>query len=149
MAARKAEFHVEGLKETMLALGELDRNIARELRGALKHAADIVVEDARARVPSVTGTAAEGIKARSTAGGITGAASASVVESRSVPYLHWLDFGSRTPVTGNTRAEGPWRGSGAGPKGGRFLYPAIEAKEPQIVATLILAIEKAQAGTGF
>ena len=60
----------------------------------------------------------------------------------SVPYYGWLDFGTRNPRHGNTRKEGPWRGSGTGPKKGRFIYPAIEAKQEEIAVQVELGVNE-------
>ena len=69
--------------------------------------------------------------------------------SAEAPYFPWLDFGSRDPRTGNSRVEGPWRGSGTGPKGGRFIYPAIEAKWDEVVNAAGEAVENAAREAGF
>jgi hypothetical protein len=95
-------------------------------------------------VNSRTGNAIASIRSKGDIGG------ASVIEGgSSAPYMKWLDFGSREPRTGNTRAEGPWRGSGAGPKGGRFLYPAIEAKWDEVREAADEAVAKAAREAGF
>jgi hypothetical protein len=63
---------------------------------------------------------------------------------RSVPYYGWLDFGSRTPIRGRPRSVGPWKGTGAGPKKGRFLYPAIDRNADNIRRRAVAAFEKAK-----
>ena len=120
---------IVGLKETLAALkviGDIDSQ--KEVRAGLKQGAEIIAADARSRVPSRSGTAAGSITS-----GTSGPRSFVQGGKKSVPYYGWLDFGSRTPMHGNTRREGPWRGSGAGPKDGRFLYPAVAAKEAELV----------------
>lgn len=120
--------YVTGLKEVKGALKDIgDIDEQKEVRAALKAGAEIIAVDARSRVPSRSGKAAGSIKA-----GATGTKAYVQGGKASVPYYGWLDFGSRTPRHGNTRKEGPWRGSGTGPAKGRFLYPAIAAKEQAV-----------------
>lgn len=123
-------------------MGELENRA--ELRDGLKRAADVVARDARSRVPSRTGRAASSIRA--TAGGNR----AFVVEGKAaVPYAGWLDFGSRTPRVGNPRTVGPWTGSGKGPAKGRFIYPALDARERQVVSLVEHAVSEALRKAGL
>ena len=64
-------------------------------------------------------------------------------------WYGWADFGSRTPVSGQPRSVGPWTGSGKGPAKGRFIYPAIDAKERQIVEAIADAVFHAIKTSGF
>lgn len=127
---------VTGLKEVKAALKEIgDIDAAKEVRKAMKDGAEMIAANARTRVPSRSGKAAGAIRASASGN------KAYVIGGKgSVPYYGWLDFGSRTPRKGNTRKEGPWRGSGTGPKKGRFIYPAIDAKDEELVAHLEEAI---------
>lgn len=125
---------VEGIRELRKALRDAeDIENLKEFREGLKAAAELVAEDARGRVPSVTGRAAASLRA--TAGGnkayVQGGKAA-------VPYYGWLDFGTRNPNIGNPRSVGPWSGTGPGPAKGRFIYPALEAREDEVRA----AVEK-------
>lgn len=130
---------VEGMRELRRSLRTAqDTDGLRELREGLRDAANVVVRDAQGRVPSRTGRARESIRA--TAGGN----SAYVKGGKArVPYYGWLDFGSRRPNSGQSRSVGPWSGTGGGPRGGRFIYAAIEAKERQIVELVGEALERA------
>ena len=110
----------------------------RELRDGMRDAADVVAQEARSRVPSRTGTAKDSIRA--TAGGNTAYVKGGKAR---VPYYGWLDFGSRTPNRGQSRSVGPWSGTGSGPQGGRFIYPAIDAKERQIAELVEEAVNRA------
>lgn len=141
----RPEIRVEGLRELRAALAKLDPLDARnELRDGLKAAAGIVADDARGRVPSRSGRARDSVRA--TAGGNT----AYVVGGKaSVPYYGWLDFGTRTPRTGNARSVGPWSGTGPGPAKGRFIYVALDAKEHQVVEKVADAAEKAITNVGL
>lgn len=130
---------IEGLAELRRALGNaalIDQR--KELAVGLKAAAEVVARDAQGRVPSRTGRARSAIRATS------GGNRAYVVEGKAaVPYVAWLDFGNRTPITGNPRTVGPWTGSGKGPARGRFIYPAFDAREPQVARLVGIAINKA------
>jgi hypothetical protein len=123
-----AGVHVSGIAELRRALRQAqDLENLREFREGLKAAADIVAQEAKTRVPNRTGRAAGSIRA--TAGG-----NKAYVQGgkKAVPYYGWLDFGSRSPVHGNPRSVGPWSGSGTGPAKGRFIFPALEAKQDDV-----------------
>jgi HK97 gp10 family phage protein len=123
---------VTGLKEVKAGLKEIgDAGAQKEVRLALKKGAEIVAADARGRVPSRTGRAAGSIKA-----GTSGASAFVVGGKGSVRYYGWLDFGTRNPRHGNPRSVGPWSGSGTGPAKGRFIYPALEAKQDEVAAQI-------------
>lgn len=130
---------VEGLAELRRALKGAERmDDRKELAAGLKAAADVVAQDAKSRVPSVTGRARGAIRATS------GGNRAFVVGGKaSVPYYGWLDFGGRTPVTGNPRSRGPWAGSGTGPTKGRFIYPAFDARDNEVAHLVAEAVERA------
>lgn len=139
------QIRVEGLAELRRALAQIDRIDTRnELRDGLKRAAEIVASEARSRVPSRTGRTAASVRA------VSRGNRADVVGGKAkVPYYGWLDFGTRTPVTGNARSVGPWSGSGKGPPKGRFIYPAIDAKERQVVDAITDSITEAVRKAGF
>ena len=136
---------IEGLKETqrrLKTLGQVEES--KELRVGLKAAADIVAVEAKGNVPSRTGRAAGSIRA-----GATGQKAYVAGGKKSVPYYAWLDFGTRRPRRGNRRSVGPWAGSGKGPKHGRFIYAALDAKRDQVVAKVREAVIKLENGAGF
>lgn len=135
----RAEIRVEGLASLRRDLKRAeqidDRN---DLRDGLKAAADIVAREAKSRVPVRSGAARDAVRA--TAGGNT----AYVVGGKAkVPYYGWLDFGGRNPRTGNPRSVGPWSGAGGGPSKGRFIYPALDAKEGEVVEAVEDAVSQA------
>jgi HK97 gp10 family phage protein len=136
---------VEGLRELRQALTRLEKMEDRnELRDGLKAAAHIVARDAKSRVPSRTGKAAGSIRA------VAAGNKAYVVGGKkTVPYYGWLDFGSRNPTTGNARSVGPWSGSGTGPRDGRFIYPAFEAKRRQVAEAVSDAVARVIRRAGF
>ena len=141
----KPEIRVEGLGQLRRALRQVeDPAPLGELRQGLKQAADIVATEAKRRIPSRSGRARSAVRAVS-----SGNQALVVGGKKNVPYYGWLDFGSRTPVTGNPRTVGPWSGSGTGPSGGRFIYPAIEAKERQVVDAIDDAVGAVLRKAGF
>jgi hypothetical protein len=147
-----AKIEVPGLAALRRDLKQMPKDVQKAYAKNMQAVAKIVADDARSRVPTGTGLHR---KAKDPPGaakaGITamGGSAAGVRESREPAYLRWLDFGSRTPKSGNNRAEGPWRGSGVGPKGGRFVYPAIEDKTPEIAESAARAVDQAAKEAGF
>ena len=139
------EIRVEGLADLRRALTRIgDLDTRNDLRDGLKKAADIVAREAKSRVPSRSGRTAESVRA------VAGGNRAFVVGGKkAVPHYGWLDFGSRTPRVGNARSVGPWTGSGQGPRKGRFIYPALDAKERQVVDAVADAVQAATRRAGF
>jgi hypothetical protein len=136
---------VEGLKEVQRALrrlGEIENS--KELRLGLKAAAAVVAQDAKGQVPIKSGRAAQSIRA-----GATGQKAYVAGGKRAVPYYGWLDFGTRTPRSGRPRSVGPWAGTGAGPKLGRFIYVALEEKRPRVVELVQEAVLKLEREAGL
>lgn len=139
-----AEIQVTGFRDLKRALKNTAPETRKQLGAELKAVAETVAADARQRVPSRSGRAAASIRAT---GGVSGAYI--VGGKKSVPYYSWLDFGSRTPVSGNPRKRGPWFRSGRGPTKGRFIYPAIDARRERIRDAVAHAVEKAAHKAGF
>lgn len=135
----KAGLQIEqaGLKSLMKALKQADPELQKELKRELKEAAQIVAADAKGRVPSRSGKAAGSIRSGGTAKGAYVAGG-----KASVRYYGWLDFGSRSPISGRPRSVGPWAGSGTGPKKGRFIYPALDAKRDEVRKHVRTAVNK-------
>lgn len=102
---------IEGLRELQRGLKSLDRDLPKALRLAFNDAADIIVDDAKPRVPRLTGRAAGTVKARST----QTAARVTAGGSRA-PYYPWLDFGGRVGRRRSVRR--PFL------KDGRYIYNA-------------------------
>lgn len=117
---------------------------ASDLRHGLKRAADEVAQDAKGRVPVRSGAARDSVRA------VSGGNRAYVVGGKAqVPYYGWLDFGGRSPVIGNPRSVGPWKGSGTGPDKGRFIYTALDARERQVVDLVEHAVSEALRKAGL
>lgn len=130
---------VDGLKELRRSLNRVDKELTKELRGEFVKIGQRVASDAQRRVPVRSGRARDSIRA-----GVSGNNAYVAGGKKKVPYYGWLDFGSRTPRQGNTRRQGPWKGSGPGPKKGRFIYPAIEANRGHIERAALAAMEQAK-----
>lgn len=120
--------YVEGvasLRRSLRVAGDMEN--LKEFRDGLKKAADIVAAEAKTRIPRKTGRAQESVRS-----GTSGNKAVVLGGKARVPYYGWLDFGTRIPVKGNPRSVGPWVKSGKGPREGRFIYPALEAKQDQV-----------------
>jgi hypothetical protein len=106
----------------------------------MKSVAELVAADARSRVPSRGGKAAASIRARS--GGNTVYIRAGGAR---VPYYGWLDFG------GTLKPKGRRYNTQVRPRiqGGRFIYPAIEAKQSLLIKKAEEAFESAKRKAGF
>jgi hypothetical protein len=102
---------IDGLKQFRANLKSLDRELPKALRLAFNEAAEIVVTDARGRVPSKSGKARASVKAKSTQ-----AYSRIAGGGNKAPYYPWLDFGGR--VGRNKSVKRPFL------KDGRFIYNA-------------------------
>jgi len=138
------EVQVEGLKELRKALKDVDPELQKGLRVELKKVAEIVAAAARERVPRRSGAAADSIRT-----GASGDKVLIVGGKAKVPYYAWLDFGTRNPVRGNARSVGPWAGSGAGPKRGRFIYAALDDKFDEVVQAVDDAVDEATKKAGL
>ena len=130
---------VEGIKELRRGLNALDKGLTKEFRRELVGIGKDVAKDAASKVPKRSGRAASSIR-----GGMSGNTGYVAGGKKAVPYYAWLDFGSRTPRAGNPRSVGPWAKSGTGPKGGRFIYPAIDENRHMIHARAVAAMEAAK-----
>jgi hypothetical protein len=81
---------VEGLSKFVKDLKSIDKNLPKAVRLAFNEAANVVVEDARPRIPNRSGRARRAVRARSTQtkARVTGGGARA-------PYYPWLDFGGR------------------------------------------------------
>ena len=156
--AGSVKITVQGLDELrrdLKAAGDEGKTLGRELKRRLKKVADTVAADARGRVPYGPD---RGGHARDTIKGGSTATSAYVQGGKAEnPYYGWLDFGRRTPNGGafsagrsgraaQIRANsgirvGPWANSGTGPRGGRFIYPAIEDNSKKLIQEVGAALD--------
>jgi hypothetical protein len=148
MASDKVE--VEGLAQLKKAFRELPKETRKAAAKEMLPVAEKVTAAAAAKTPVGPGSKkAPAGTTRASYGAKATAAGASVSAGKNVPWYKWLDFGGRDPRFGNTRAEGPWRGSGAGPHGGRYLYPALNEHNEQIIEAAGEAIDRAAPAAGW
>lgn len=134
-----AQIRVDGLAALRRDLTRAGQIEARnDLRDGLKAAAAIGAAEGARLASAFSSTAAATIRPRA------GGNKAFIVGGKAkLPWYGWADFGSRTPVQGNPRSVGPWKGSGAGPAKGRFIYPAIDNKERAMTEVVADAVTQA------
>lgn len=118
---------IAGLREFQRALKQMDGDLPKALRVAFNQAADIVVQEARQRIPTKTGRAKASVKARSTQ-----TAARVVGGSARVPYYPWLDFGGRVGQGGRIRR--PFL------KDGRYIYAAYHANKERFTQAAVDAV---------
>jgi hypothetical protein len=134
MASRNQQaVHVEGLAELRRALKDIGGlPLQKQLRGRFKQIGDEVAAEVRTRVPVRTGRARASVKS-----GVSGNKAYVQEGKATVPYMGWLDFGGTLkPVGGRKNTQVRPR-----PKGGRYLYPVINAKRGDITAAAAKAFE--------
>jgi hypothetical protein len=120
----EAKIAVEGLAQVNRALRAVDSDAPKGLRLALNEAAQLLVDEVRPKIPSVTGAARRSLVARSTR------TSARVgVGGKKAPWYPWLDFGGQGRIAGRP-APRPFL------KEGRYVYPTLRQIRPRIEATL-------------
>jgi hypothetical protein len=138
---------VAGLREWQRDLRTLGTELPRELRQANRQAAELIVDEARARAMALGGVAAKvapslKAQAQSTSASVKGGGSA-------YPMFGGAEFGAGRdsprrrrpherrghPVRGTTlvgwRQFESWTGNGG--DAGRFLYPAIRARQEDVI----------------
>lgn len=130
---------VDGLREFSRNLKRLDKDLPKGLRLAGNAAANLVVDEAKPRVPVGPGRgghAKSSLKAAST----RTAARVSAGGKR-FPYYAWLDFGGR--VGPNKSVKRPFL------KSGRYIWKAFEDRRVDVENTLKTELVKAAAGAGL
>jgi hypothetical protein len=127
---------IDGLSQFRANLKTLDRELPKALRLAFNAAADIVVDDAKPRVPSRSGRARGTVKAKSTQ-------SYSRVSGggNKAPYYPWLDFGGK--VGRNRSVARPFI------KDGRYIYHAYYANRNRYVEVLEASLVKVAEQAGI
>lgn len=118
---------VEGLREFRAGLRQLDAGLPKGLRVAANRAAQLVVDEAKPRVPRRSGRAAGTIRAASTQ-----TAARVRAGGKRVPYYPWLDFGGRVGPGGSVRR--PFL------KSGRYIWAAFAGNRDRIQAELATAL---------
>lgn len=127
---------IEGLSQFRAGLKRMDKDLPKGIRIALNGVVDIVVDDARPRIPRQSGRAASSLKSQST----QSKARIKAGGSRA-PYFPWLDFGGKT---------GPGR-SVVRPffKKGRYVWLSFADKRTEITKALEDAMADVARGAGL
>ena len=127
---------IEGLAQFRSGLKRMDKDLPKGIRIALNSVVDIVVDDARPRIPRRTGRAAASLKSQSTqtkarikAGG------------NRAPYFPWLDFGGRTGP--GRSVERPFF------KKGRYVWLSFADKRDEVTEALEGAMVDVARGAGL
>jgi len=120
----EAKIEIGGLAQLNRGLRAVGADAPKELRIGLNAAAQLLVDEARPTVPSVSGAARRSMVARSTR---TSARVA--VGGRKARHFPWLDFGGQGKVKGRP-AEREFI------REGRYVYPALRRIRPRIEAQL-------------
>jgi hypothetical protein len=127
---------VEGLRELSRALRRLGSDLPKALRLAGNEAADIVVQDARRRVPKRSGRAAASIKAKSTRTAVRISSG-----GRRAPYMPWLDYGGK--VGRNDSASRPFIADG------RYVYPSFRDNRNKVDETYRKSLQRIASDAGL
>lgn len=106
-----AAIRVDGLREFTRDLKRLDDELPKAVRLALNEAGELVIGEAKPRVPTLTGRARGSMRAASTRTAVRVRAG-----GRRAPYYPWLDFGGR--VGRRRSVHRPFI------KSGRYLFDA-------------------------
>lgn len=120
---------IQGLRQFVKGLKDMDSDLAKAVRLAFNEAADIVADDARPRIPRRSGRARGSLKVASTqklarvrAGG------------NRAPYYPWLDFGGQIGArAGKARGQ---RGRRPFLKDGRYVYRSYDRKRPEFIEAM-------------
>lgn len=128
---------IEGLAAFNRSLKRLDSEAPKGLRLAHNAAASIVVDGARAKMPSLTGRARGAVKARSTR-----TATRVSAGSNRAPYVPWLDYGGE----GRRKGRPPKREFR---KGGRYVYPSYYENRDDVQQALERGLSQVIAAAGL
>lgn len=127
---------VEGLADLNRALRAISTEAPRALRVAANEAANIVVVEARRRMPSRTGKARASVKAKST----RTAARVSSGGNRA-PYVPWLDYGGKVGRNKAVKREFI--------SDGRYVYPAYRDKKQEFERLLTDTLRRVAVDAGL
>ena len=134
--ANVAKLEITGIKELQKSLLDVDRDLPKELAAGLAEASEIVAAGTRARMPRRTGRAAESVKVRKQQRGASLAIGGNKAE-----YTPWLDFGGR--VGRNKSVVRPFL------KEGRYVYPTLKDKRPEVEAKVDEVMKRLAERAGF
>lgn len=128
---------VGGLAQLSRGLKAIDSGAPKELRLALNEAAQLLIDETRPKIPTVTGAARRSLVARSTR------TSARIsIGGKKAPYVPWLDFGGQGKKPGRPPKR-PFI------KEGRYVYATLRQIRPKIEAQLEESISRVIANAGL
>lgn len=133
------DVRVDGLRQLRRALGAIDPELQRELRGELKAIAERIASAIRRKVP--LGPPARGHARDSIKGGATAGTAYVKGGQRTIPYYGWLDFGGRGGR--NKRNYRPVI------REGRYIYPTIAEQHDETVDAVNNVLARVTAKAGF
>lgn len=124
------------MRELRASLRQVSADAPKGLRRAQNRAAQIVLDDARPRVPTRTGRARRSLRTRSTAlyTRVSGGGAR-------VPYYAWLDFGGKVGPGGATVR--PYR------KAGRYLWYSYAQRRDELATALTKELVAVVEGAGL
>jgi hypothetical protein len=123
----KDPIKIVGIDQFNKSLRRLDAEAPKGLRLAFNDAANIIVDEARPKIPRRSGKAQAALRARSTR-----TRARVVAGSTRAPYLPWLDYGGK--VGKNQTIEREFI------KGGRYVYPTYYRNVDKITKTMETAL---------
>lgn len=121
---RRGYFSAE-IKESVRKLREKGEHVLNAAKQALRIGVDVVVADAKTRVPVRTGTLRDSIKAIKLEDGAAYELTADATNANGIAYGQFVEFGIYAQP---------------------FLYPAIEAHIDEVKSGIQQAIDRAVAG---
>lgn len=127
---------VAGLAEFRRGLRGIDKGSGKQVRAALNQVAQVLVDEARPEIPSVTGAARSSLRAQSSQTTAKVAAG-----GPKAPYYAWLDFGGRVGRRKQTKR--------AVISGGRYIYPTLEREREKINRVMLEAMTQLAAANGI
>lgn len=130
---------IEGLREFNRGLRKMDRELPKGLRLAGNAAANIVVDEAKPRIPTGPGVGGH-VKSTLKAASTRTAARVSFGSKR-LPYGAWLDFGGR--VGRNRSVHRPFL------KQGRYVWKSFADRRAEVEQTLQTELVKVARGAGL
>lgn len=150
---RTGDIAVEGLAELSRALRSMDTDLARELRGANKDAADIAARAGRSKAVSIGGVAAKVAPSIRASAGVRSAGVG--FGGAKYPFAGGAEFGAGQDTTRHRKSGTyigyrqfqPFRGSGR--SAGYFIYPSIRDHETEIVGQYEQALDELLRKTGW
>ncbi len=106
---------VDGLREFQRSLKDFDAGLPKALRAGLKEVSDLIVSDAKPRIPNRSGRTRGSVKATSNQKGAVVRAGAGLA------HYGWLDFGGSRFVKGRRAKESSRKFM----KSGRYIWRAF------------------------